>query len=145
MLLIDRLYPRTLESMTNSLENFWISARRTARLISSLHKKSRKPCLPIVRFRAGPSTEQYRASLPETSSCSWLLCMSWPKHDNGHARERHQRARHVPGGRPNAFNSPEPEYCYKNIYPSIRGICPARSGRMEREQPCKQCKTAGGG
>lgn len=70
--------------------------------------------------------------------------MSWPKHDNGHARERHQRARHIPGRRPNTFNSPEPEYRYKNIDPSVRGIGPAGSGRMEREQPCKQCKAASG-
>ena len=71
--------------------------------------------------------------------------MSRPKHDNGHARKRHQRARHIPSGWPDALDSPQPYYRHKNIDAAVCGIGSACGYRMKRQKPGKQREAGSSG
>ena len=73
------------------------------------------------------------------------LCMSWTKHDNGHPHKRNQGTRQIPGRGPDTLDGPEPEHRHENVDTPVRGVGAACGGGMEREQPCKQRETRGGG
>src|SRR5688500_10491546 len=71
--------------------------------------------------------------------------MFWPKHDNAHARKRHQRTYHVPYRWSDAIDSPKPENRNENVDASIRGVGTPCSCRVESEQPREQCEARGSG
>lgn len=59
------------------------------------------------------------------------------KHDNGHAAQTDGYSQPIPRSGPDAIDMPEPEYCHGYIDTTVRGVNTARSGGMERKQPCK--------